>query len=345
MQILYVLLAVFAFGVMIFIHELGHFIAARACNVKIFEFAIGMGPKLVWYESKKTGILYSLRMFPIGGYVSMAGEDKESEDPNALPRKKPWQRLIITAAGGVMNLLLGFILVFVYVLATPVGGTTVAELSPAYESSDLALDNRLQLGDEIVKVNGTSVHIAAELFYEISRQGIEPIDLEIIRNGKRMTVSDVSFATYEEEGQAFAEPFFKVGRLSKTPGVVLKHTFFSAYNLGRMVFTSLFDLITGRYSLAVVSGPIGAAGAMSSVAAVSLLSFLYLVAAVSINLGIFNLFPIPALDGFRLLFILIEMIRRKPIPEKYERTINSVGLLVLLCLMALIAFKDVVQIL
>ena len=346
MQILYVLLAVLAFGVLIFVHELGHFIAARVCRVKIFEFSIGMGPKLVWYESKKTGILYSLRMFPIGGYVSMAGEDDESDDPNALPKKPAWQRFIITAAGAFMNLLLGFLLVFFYILNTPAGSTVVAELDAEYEEhvSDYAQDERLQLGDEIVAVDGTTVHIASELFFEISRKGIEPIDLEIVRNGRKMTVRDVDFSVYTEQGEEFADPFFRVARLQKTPLVVLEQTVFGSYNLIRMVFTTVFDLVTGRYSLGVVSGPVGAASAMSEVAAVSFLSFLYLVAAVAINIGLFNLFPIPALDGFRILFILIEMIRRKPIPEKYERTINGVGIMVLFGLMILICFKDILQI-
>ncbi|MBR2951552.1 MAG: site-2 protease family protein [Clostridia bacterium] len=346
MQILYVLLAVLAFGILIFVHELGHFIAARACHVKIFEFSIGMGPKLVWYESKKTGITYSLRMFPIGGYVSMAGEDDESDDPNALPKKPAWQRLIITAAGALMNLLLGFLLVFCYVLYTPAGGTTIGELSAEYEEkvSGYAQEDRLQLGDEIVSVDGTAVHIASDLFFEISRKGIEPIDLEIVRNGKKMTVRDVDFKVYTEQGEEFAEPFFRVMEVRKTPSTVLKQTVFSSYNLIRMVFTTVFDLITGRYSLGVVSGPVGAASAMSEVAAVSLMSFLYLVAAVAINIGLFNLFPIPALDGFRILFILIEMIRRKPIPEKYERTINGIGITVLFGLMILICFKDILQI-
>lgn len=343
MQILYVLLAVLGFGVLIFIHELGHFIAARLCHVTVYEFAIGMGPKLVWYESKKTGITYSLRMFPIGGYVSMAGEDDDSEDANALPKKRPWQRLIITAAGAVMNLLLGFLLIIAYVIATPAGSTTVAEISDKYEMSDAPLEDRLLIGDEIIKVGGTRVHIASELFYEISRKGIEPIDLTVNRNGQTVVLKDVVFPTFESEGQTFGDAFFRVAAIEKDVGTVLHQSFYSGVYMVKMVYTTLFDLLTGRFTVAAVSGPIGAAAAMSTVASQSLISFLYLLAAISINLGVFNLFPIPALDGFRILFILIEMVRRKPVPEKYERAINQAGLLVLLGLMLVIACKDIFQ--
>ncbi len=343
MQILYILLAILGFGVLIFIHELGHFIAARLSHVTIYEFSIGMGPKLLWYESKKTGITYSLRMFPIGGFVSMAGEDDESDDPNALPKKKPWQRLIITAAGGVMNLVLGFLLIVAYVIATPAGGTTVAELDKNYEATDTPLEDRLLIGDEIVAVEGTRVHIASELFYEISRKGIEPLDITVRRGDDTLVIHDVVFPTFESEGQTFGDAFFRVAAIEKNAGTVLSQSFFSACYMVKMVFTTIFDMITGRFTVAAVSGPIGAAAAMSTVASQSFISFVYLLAAISINLGVFNLFPIPALDGFRILFILIEMCRRKPIPEKYERAINQGGILVLLGLMLVIAFKDIFQ--
>ncbi len=346
MQILYVFLAILGFGLLIFIHELGHFVAARLCHVTVYEFALGMGPKLVWYESKKTGITYSLRMFPIGGYVSMAGEDDSSDDPNALPKKKPWQRLIITAAGGFMNLLLGLALVFVYVLNTHAASTVVARIDdPNYAASQLPLEQRLLPGDEILEIDGTRVYIGMEMFYEISRKGVEPIDITVRRNGQKMVIKDVSFAVDEEEGMEFGTPFFTPLGIKKTPDVVVSQTLHTAKYMVKMVFTTVFDLITGRYSLSVVSGPVGAAGAMSSVAAESgLLPFLFLLAAISINLGVFNLLPIPALDGFRVLFILIEMVRRKPIPEKYEQAINRAGILVLFALMILIACKDIIQI-
>lgn len=343
MQIIYILLAILGFGVLIFIHELGHFVAARLCHVTVYEFSIGMGPKLLWYESKKTGITYSLRMFPIGGFVSMAGEDDESDDPNALPKKRPWQRLIITAAGGVMNLFLGFLLIVAYVTATPAGGTTVAELDKSYEAADTALEDRLLIGDEIVAVDGTRVHIASELFYEISRKGIEPLDITVRRGDDTLVIHDVVFPTFESEGQTFGDAFFRVAAIKKNVGTVLSQSFFSARYMVKMVFTTIFDMITGRFTVAAVSGPIGAAAAMSTVASQSFISFIYLLAAISINLGVFNLFPIPALDGFRILFILIEMCRRKPIPEKYERAINQGGILVLLGLMLVIAFKDIFQ--
>ncbi len=343
MSFLYILLAVLGFGVLIFIHELGHFITARLCHVKIYEFAVGMGPKLLWYESKKSGITYSLRMLPFGGYVSMAGEDDDADEPNALPNKKPLARLLISAAGGLMNLLLGIILILTYVLATPIGTTTVAELAPEYDAIERPLEQRLLVGDDIIAVDGTRVHIAADLLYQVSRKGIEPVDVEIDRNGERLVIKDVRFPTYEAEGQTMGDAFFKVARGEKTFASVCHQTFYSGVNLVRMVFETIFDLVTGRYTVDAVSGPVGAAGVMSEVASISMISFIYLLAAISINLGLFNLLPIPALDGFRVLFVLIEIVFRRPVPRKIEQKINQVGLVVLLLLMLVITCKDVVK--
>ena len=181
MVLLYILLAILAFGLLILLHELGHYLTARLFGVSIKEFSIGMGPRLFGYTSKKTGIDYKLCLLPIGGYVAMVGEDEESDDPNALGKKPAWQRLIIMAAGGVTNLLLGFLLILLTVsLISSTLVTTTVDRFPEYEDGRVASSytNGLRAGDIIRKVDGRRVRIGAELDYEIMRRGIEPVTLE-----------------------------------------------------------------------------------------------------------------------------------------------------------------------
>ena len=181
--VLYIIVAIFIFGLLILIHELGHYLAARIFKVTIKEFSIGMGPRLISYTSKKTNIAYSLRIFPIGGFVSMVGEDEDTEDPNALNKKKPWKRLIIMAAGAVMNISVGVIAMLILVAspAMRIGGTTVAEIDEGYEQIQ---SSELLVGDRIIKVGKTRVHYYQELSYEIMNQGYEPTDLTVVRNGE-----------------------------------------------------------------------------------------------------------------------------------------------------------------
>ena len=186
----YIIIAILIFGLLIFIHEGGHFLFARLFKVTVNEFSIGMGPKLVSKKSKKSGISYSLRAFPIGGFVSMAGEDEESDDPNALNKKPVWQRMIIVAAGGVVNLVAGILVMFILVFSSTsmgLGSTTVAE----FRDGALSQNCGLKAGDTIVEVEGRNVHIADELVYEIMRLGIEPVDLTVVRDGEKTVIEDV----------------------------------------------------------------------------------------------------------------------------------------------------------
>ena len=184
-SILYILLAIFVFGILILVHEFGHFITARLFKVTVKEFAIGMGPKLISHTSKKNGIRYSLRAFPIGGFVSMEGEDEDSDDPHAFRKQKAWKRLIILSAGALTNIVLG-ILIMTILVATPkfaIGGTTVSEIDSEYVQQQ---PDELLVGDRIIKVGNTRVHYYQELAYEIMNQGYEPTDLTVVRvvNGR-----------------------------------------------------------------------------------------------------------------------------------------------------------------
>lgn len=373
MTVLYVLLALLVFGLLVMIHELGHFLMARAFGVGIREFSIGMGPKIFsWKGKKKWGesaeeenkelppvrfdeddaveepedyrTTYSLRLLPIGGYVSMVGEDEESDHPAAFGQKNVWKRIAIVVAGAVMNILLGFLLMLVLVLNTKtVDGDLALASNVVAEFNESATSHQygLQVGDVITHVNGTRVHTGNEAIYEIMNQGYEPIDLTVERNGTSVKLDDVMFPGMEAEGIAFGSADFKVYREEAGFGTVLKHTFFRSVSTVKMIYDQLFDLIGGRFGMNAVSGPIGITEEMGNAAKAGFTTFLYLVIVITINLGVFNLLPIPALDGGRLLFLLIEAIIGRPVNPKVEGYIHFAGIMILFGIMILVACKDI----
>ncbi len=347
-----IITAILVFGFLIFIHEFGHYIFARIFKVTITEFSIGMGPKIVWYDSKKTGIRYAISMIPIGGYVAMVGEDAESDDPNSFDRKPAWQRLIITVAGASVNIIAGILALFVFVgiifasSDSGIGGTTVAEFveykTEDGESVASSEDSGLRVGDRIIAIDGSSVKIADELSYEIMRRGYEPVDITVIRGGEEIVLYDVVFPGGEAEGQSLGKMDFKIYAEEKTFGNFFVHSFRKAFLIVRMCWESIFDLITGRYTLAAVSGPVGISEAIGEAASNGFGNLLYLVALISINLGIMNLLPIPALDGGRTVLLIVEMISKKRVPKKIESTVNAVFLALLLGLSLVIMAKDII---
>lgn len=344
-----VISALLVFGFLIFIHEFGHYITARLFHVSISEFSIGMGPRLLWYDSRKTGIRYSLSVLPIGGYVAMVGEDATAEeavnDPNSFDKKPAWQRFIITAAGATVNIVFGFLAMILLTSLIRVGDTTVREFVPTEESGFTvsSADSGLMLGDRIVAVEGKRVRIADELSYEIMRYGDEPVDLTVVRDGQQLLLCDVVFPVLEEQGQRFGSMDFKVSAQKKSFGTVMSYSWHKSCLIVRMCWESLFDLITGRYTFAAISGPVGISSAIGTAAQAGFTSLLYIVVLISINLGVMNLLPIPALDGGRLLTTLIEMITRRRMPAKLEATVNAIGLCLLLALTAVVMVKDVWQ--
>ena len=341
--VLYIFIAILVFCALICIHELGHFIAARAFGVTVKEFSIGMGKKLVSYTSKKSGIMYALRLFPIGGYVSMAGEDEESDDPDSLDKKPAWQRLIIMFAGAMMNIILGLILMLLLTaFALNIYGTTVTGFSEEFEQTQ---QDELLLGDEIIKVGNTRVHFYQELSYEIMHKGDSPIDLTVKRNGETVVLENVVFPTIEDSGVVFGDMFFSVGRLDKTFGNVVSYAGYSSFSTIKMIWESLIDLITGRYGFEAMSGPVGVMNVVAESAKSGLPNLIYITVFITMNLGVFNLLPFPALDGCRIAFVLIEMVRGKPIDKKYEGYIHFAGIIILLMFMIIITFKDVFNLL
>lgn len=366
---LYVLLALLVFGLLIMIHELGHFLVARACGVGIREFSIGIGPKILSWNGKKSFgtsnaptpsedgegngeaiplikteqdeenvTQYSLRAFPIGGYVSMVGEDEESDLPTSFQAKKVWQRIAIVLAGPVMNVLLGFLLMTVLVFSTPqLASTTIGAFNEGATSPQYGL----QIGDRVTHVNGTRVFTGNELVYEILNDGYEPVDLTVVRSGETLELTDVIFPSLVSEGINFGSADFRVYAEQKSFGNILKHSFSRSVSTVKMIFDQLGDMIGGRYGLNAVSGPVGVTEGMVTAAKSGATDFLYLVIVITVNLGVFNLLPIPALDGGRLLFLVVEGVTRKPVNKNVEGYIHFAGLMLLLLLMAVIFCKDI----
>lgn len=306
-----------------------------------------MGPKILSKTSKKTGIAYSFRLFPIGGFVSMAGEDEDSDDENAFCNKPVWQRMIITAAGATVNIVVGVIVMMILVAATDrLGSTVVAEFIPrddfgeeyVYSSSEEA---GLMIGDEIIEINGDRVHISDELSYEILHQGAEPVDLTVIRNGETVVLEDVQFPTVTEQGVTFGINDFRIYTEERTAANVLKHGVYRSFSTVKMIWESLVDLVTGKYGMEAVSGPVGVTQILAEAAEYGVEQFVYLSVVISMNLGIMNLLPLPALDGGRLVFQLIELVVRRPVNRNVEGYIHFVGIVILMLLMIVITFKDV----
>lgn len=368
---------------LIFIHELGHYLTARLFDVHILEFSIGMGPKILSRTSKKTGIAYSWRLLPFGGFVSMAGEDDDGTveatestadeqsttetvdaveaaekrkvaDPRALCNKPVWQRIIITAAGGVMNLALGLVLSAVFVCSSEVIGASIVA---QFEENAISQTQGLMPGDVITHVNGKAVSGYMELGYAISHDGNEPIDLTVRRGvtfrrnddgvitswtgGETVELDDVTFGTEEAEGLVIGTLDFKMARVAKTPLNVAKQSLCYLRLAVRMVWDGVVDLVTGRVSADHVSGPVGVTQQLGNAASSGLNSFVYLVQVITVNLGVVNLMPIPALDGGRIVFQLIELVFRKPVPRDIEAKIHAVALMALMLLMLVITGKDV----
>jgi len=337
---MYIIIAILLFGVLILIHELGHYLMARAFHVAINEFSIGMGPKLFSWTSKKTSIVYSLRALPIGGYVSMAGEDEESDNPDSFDKKPTWQRMIITIAGSVSNILLAFVVMFIIVASTPnIGSTQISKFKDGAVSPGYGL----QIGDIVTEVNGNDVHITRELGYFISRFGTEPVDITIKRNGEKLVLNDVVFAveTDDASGFVYGKADFYVNIAEKDFKSVLKNGFFESWLTIRMLVDSLSDLFSGTYGVDDLSGPVGVTTVIADAAKTDAYQLWYIFVFIAMNLGIMNLLPFPALDGGRLIVLLIEFVIRRPVNRKVEGYINMVGMIILFTFMAFITVKDI----
>lgn len=288
--------------------------------------------------------VFSVRAFPVGGYVSMAGEDQASDDENAFCNKKVWQRLIITLAGPAMNLILGFLCVCMLV-----GIDGARNMLPSnqitFENVENSLSDKcespLKNGDTVIKVNGVRVHTGNELDYEITNRGYEPVDIVVIRDGEKLLLEDVTFPTVEVQGVAMGQMDFCVYREEVNASNIVKHAFFRSKSMVKMIVDSIIDLFRGRYGIDALSGPVGVSEVVGQATKSGFYSVLYLFAFITINLGVFNLIPFPALDGGRVIFLIYEGIFCRPVKKEVEQAINTVGLMLLLGLAAFVMVKDI----
>ena len=337
--------ALLFFGVIIMIHECGHFACAKLFKVKVNEFSLGMGPAL--FKKRKGDTLYAVRLFPIGGYVAMEGEDDASEDDRAFNKKPVWQKMIIVVAGALMNLILGFILMVLLLTTSTdlIGTNTIKEFYPDAVSSQYGL----QAGDRFVEIDGHHVWSELDLSFLMSRSQDGVFDFVVERDGEKVTLNDVHFATEQQNGITLIQYDFII--IGEQPGFlnIVKNAFTQSASIVRMVWLSVFDLVTGRYGMSELAGPVGTVDIIADVTAQavssgSLTNLLTIMAFITINVGVANLLPLPALDGGRFLFLAVEAVRRKPVNPKYEGYVHAAGLVLLLLLMVVVTYNDIARI-
>lgn len=376
------IVTIIMFLVMVSLHEFGHFITAKIMDFKILEYSIGFGPA-VWH-SKKSEIQYSIRAIPFGGYCKFEGEDEASEDKRAFSNQPVWKRIIVVAAGGIFNIILGFVLfLFIVPAGSPVSTNVIDEV---VENSYIE-EQGIMPGDEVVEINGKHVSFYNDIsLYTQDFTAGEECELVVKRDGEKLRFTfrpseSVTSYTYTEEGIEVASSvngvsedtvFYKYGegaqrddsRIGTTETVTrliigfrpqqedinALNVWGEAWNqtkfVVKLVYNSLWQLVTGRAGMDQMSGPVGIVSEVNNAVNSGSQSWLYvlnLTALLTINLGVFNLLPIPALDGGRLLFMLIELIRRKPIPPEKEGLVHAVGFLLLIALIIFVSFNDIMR--
>ena len=436
-----ILIGLLLFELIIFIHEFGHFITAKKSGIKVNEFSLGMGPKIFSFGKGETK--YSLRIFPIGGFCAMEGEDEESPEPRAFNNAKVWKRMIVVIAGAVMNIILGFVLMFVVVVQQDAYTSTEVQSFPATSFSSCT---GLQSGDVIKEINGYGISTSMDFNYPISTAELKTVDgstleiykedcgnnlynmavslvqdknnklsdeqvskvnellskstIEIVkakskedaysiyenyykkindacgikdykvekiveketrkrytadilveRNGEEKLLKNVQFFTYTTKDNSDPQVSidFYVKPIEKTFGSVISQTFKQTISTCKMIYASLGGLLTGKFGLKDMSGPIGIASAVTTVASESLSSgfmsavnsIIYVMMIITVNLGLFNMLPFPALDGGRFVFLIIEAIRGKSVPRIVEAIVNGIGMGLLILLMILITANDI----
>ena len=353
--------ALFVFSAVIAIHEFGHFTVAKLCGIQVNEFSIGMGPA-IWKKIHK-GTQYSLRALPVGGYVALEGEESPEsqqaeaarEDPaleNPIPPEQRtgkslneapvWQRMLVMAAGAFMNFVLGFVVLLILILAQE--GPITSKTIYAIQDGALCGQTGLQAGDEVVAVNGRRCFVANDMIYELVRTEQYRADFTVKRNGQTVELPDVQFDTWQDEdGQTHMSLGFTVYGIEKTPLSVLKEAGNSVLYYGRIVFTSLLDLLKGRESINNLSGPVGIVSAIGQAASYGWKDLLQLLVLITINLGIFNLLPFPALDGGKVVFLLIEGLTGHAVPEKLQGGLTVAAFALLFGLMLFATYNDIVR--
>lgn len=347
---MYIIIAIIIFGVLIAIHEFGHFTAAKLCGVKVEEFAIGMGPAL--FKKQKGETVYALRILPIGGFCAMAGEDEESDDPRAFTNQGFWKKFVILCAGSFMNLVLGIVLILImYAGAQAFVTPTIDHFMDGcpYEGTEA-----MQAGDTFYSIDGQRIYLVSDVSSFLMR-GDGVYDIVMLRDGEKVELKDFAlttktYAEYANDGPKYG---FVFGYTEATFGTKLEYTWNTTLEFSRLVWLGLGDLINGKVGLKDMSGPVGIVDMMNEVgqqaestkAAAD--NLLYISAFIAVNLAIMNMLPIPALDGGRVFLmivtVIIEAVSHKKLDPKYEGYIHLGGMVLLLGLMALVMYNDIAK--
>lgn len=352
---LYILVAIFIFGILIGIHELGHFLAARACGVKVLEFAMGMGP-LLWSRETKSGTKLSLRCLPIGGFCAMEGEDEESDDPHSFMNAAAWKRVIILCAGAFMNFLLGFVLIIV--CFSQLKSFTTPQITSFMDGCPYEGEDMLMEGDVFWRINGSRIYFSSDVSDALSRGEGDYQDITVLRDGKKVKLDGFYMPKLEyvnaETGETELKYGFYFGVHETGFFAQLKYSWYESLSFVRMVWRGLRDLVTGVVGVKQMSGVVGIVdviaetGESSPTTYDAFLNIAYLAAFLAINLAVMNMLPLPALDGGRVFFLLVtlalEWVLRRRIAPKYEGYINAAGLMLLMGLMVYVMYNDIVRI-
>ncbi len=321
------------FSVIVFIHEFGHFIAARMNGIFVKEFSIGMGPTFLKWQGKET--LYSLKAFPIGGSVQMEGEDEASDNPNSFGKKAAWRRFTVIIMGPLMNFVLALIILFFLSLSMGYQTTKIAEFLPDMPAATSGLEK----GDQIIFVNLMAIDAWSDLTKAIDQSGKEPLRIQVLRNNE-VLVFNVPVA-YDKETDRNLIGIKPV--VEKSVPMAIKASADTTYYWSKMIVTFIPKLFTDKEARSQVAGPVGIAKVVGEAASLGIKPLLTFTAFISVNLGIMNLLPIPALDGGRIIFIGYEMIFRRKPNQEIEQRMHYVGFVLLLTLMAVVVVSDVLK--
>ena len=346
---MFLVIAIFALGVLIGIHEFGHFLAAKAVGVKVNEFSIGMGPAI--WKKRRGDTLYALRCLPIGGYCAMEGEDEESDDPGSFSNKPGWKKAIILVAGAGMNFLLGLVLLLL--IFTQAWGFNVATISSV--EPDSPYTGYFQPGDEIYSVDGHRTWFVGNVETFLGRNASQTYDIVIVRDGEKLEYNALELKPYTNaDGASTYGLGFEPEEA--TFGSLLKYTWCSALDQLRSTWLGLSDLVSGLVGLDQMTGIVGMVDMINQVGSetvadegfkVALLDVGYLVAFIAVNLAVMNLLPLPALDGGRLLFVIINgllrLFTRRSIPGRFEGWVHAAGMAAMLLFMAFIMYQDIAR--
>lgn len=342
-----ILFAILLFSILIFVHELGHFLAAKAFNVRVNEFAMFMGPAILKWGKGETQ--YSIRCIPLGGYCAMEGEDQDTDDPRSFQKAAWWKRLIILVAGSFMNLVAGFLIMAI--VFAPAKQFVTPVIDTAVPGCTVVREGGLQVGDELWEIDGERIYVQSDFSMFLQLNPGDTHDLVVRRNGQKLVFKDYKMEKHLFPGEETERYGFSFGVEDATFGNKMQYTWYSGLNVIRSVRLSLQMMVSGQAGLKDMTGPVGIVQIMSDSAdaaenkADAFLNMLYVGGFLAINLAVMNMLPIPALDGGRVFGLLltcaVEKITRKKLDPKYEGYIHGIGMILLLAFMAIILFKDI----